>query len=133
MILCRVLEVARSAWYEWLAKEELSEAGELPDPDAAIRVHIQAIHQESHGTYGYPRVGAVLRQRGFVVNLKRVARLMKEEGLRGLPVRLRRSVTEGAEAEDAPQAQEENVLARDFKPSEPNQVWASDTTYLETG
>lgn len=133
LILCRVLEVARSAWYHWLEQEELREAGQLPDPDAAVRVHLRAIHKESQGTYGYPRLTAALRQRGFVINFKRVIRLMKEEGIKGLPARPRRRQPKAVETEDAPQAAAENVLSREFSPGEPNQVWASDITYLETG
>ena len=131
--MCRVLEVARSAYYHWLTQEELRESGHLPDPDAAVRLHLRAIHKESGGTYGYPRLTAALRLRGFKVNFKRVVRLMKEEDIKGLPARPRRVRPKAVEAEDAPLAASENVLARDFKPSEPNQVWASDITYLETG
>ena len=133
LILCRVLQVVRSAWYAWCGKEVLRDAGYLPDPDAAVRVHLRAIHKESRETYGYPRLTAALRQRGFVINFKRVARLMKEEGLKGLPARPRRRKSEAVEPEDAPQALEENVLNREFSPKEPNEVWASDITYLETG
>jgi transposase InsO family protein len=52
--------------------------------------------------------------------------------LKGLPARPRRRKSEAVEQEDAPQALEENVLNREFSPSEPNEVWASDITYLET-
>lgn len=54
-----------------------------PDPDVAIRLEIRAIHRASRGTYGRPRMVKALHNRSYAIGHKRVARLMREEMLRG--------------------------------------------------
>jgi putative transposase len=89
----------------------------------------QAIHAESRGTYGSPRVQAALRQQGVVCTRKRVARLMRQAGLRGCDRRQRRvRTTDSAHA--FPVAP--NLLRRTFTATAPNQTWLGDITYLDT-
>ena len=78
--MSRVLEVSRSGYYEWLkrAPSERSKA------DAALLETIQTIHDESDGTYGAPRIHADLPAKGASASLKRVARVMREAGVRGV-------------------------------------------------
>jgi putative transposase len=124
-MLCRVLLVSRSAYYAWRGGQ--THAGGRDD--AQLRVHIRAIHRRHSGRYGAPRVTAELRDQGFVVNHKRVARIMREDGIVGrVARRFRGSTTESAHAQPvAP-----NLLKRDFTTHAPNRAFVGDITYLHT-
>lgn len=124
-ILCRVLGVARSAYYDWL---EGDHPGRKPD-EASLSVHIKAIWRRSRGTYGVPRVHAELRAEGHRVGRHRVARLMREFGLTGTPKRRFRGSTTDSNHDNRIA---ENLLQRDFRATRPNQVWVGDITYLPT-
>ncbi len=77
-LMCRVLGVARSGYYAWRTRGISARAA----ADAGITERIGCIHQQSRGTYGYPRIHAELRSKE-VVGRNRVARLMRLAGLRG--------------------------------------------------
>jgi hypothetical protein len=81
-------------------------------------------------TYGYRRVRAELRHQGFVVNGKKIRRLMRENGLQ--PKRRRRYVITTNSDHESPIFPD---LARDQKIDGPNQLWVADITYIaiETG
>jgi transposase InsO family protein len=92
-------------------------------------LHVHASHQRSDGTYGAPRVLGDLRDEGWCVGQKRVARLMRRVGLVGR-ARPRGKVrtTDSQHAYGiAP-----NLLNRQFAVSEINRVWVSDITYIPT-
>ena len=89
---------------------------------------IQAIHEQSRGTYGAPRIHAELRAEGTYVGRKRVARLMREAGLRG--VSRRRGVATTTRSENAQPAND--LVKRDFEASSPDQLWVADITYVPT-
>jgi putative transposase len=78
-LLCRVLKVSRSGYYEWRDRPPSKRATE----DAQLTERIKEIHNRSRQTYGYPRVHAELRALGVRCSRKRVARLMRKAGLRG--------------------------------------------------
>jgi transposase InsO family protein len=91
-MICRVIGVSRAAYYVWRDAQVAPNA----DADALVRVHIRGVHRASRGTYGSPRMTAALRKQGLRVNHKRVARIMREEGLQGAPRRrFRGSTTRG--------------------------------------
>jgi transposase InsO family protein len=79
---CELLKVSRAAFYQYLAGP--SRRGQ---DDAQLASEIQAVHQESRGRYGAPRVHAELRRRGRRHGRKRVARLMRQAGIAGLAAR----------------------------------------------
>ncbi|MFT6230893.1 MAG: putative transposase [Myxococcota bacterium] len=121
----RALQVCTSAYYQW-AKDPA--ATERSDP--LLRVHIRAIHRKSRKTYGAPRIHAELQEEGHRVARKRVARLMQEEQLSGVPTqKVFRVSTTLSEHED-PIA--DNLLQRNFTVEPPNQAWVGDITYLRT-
>ena len=127
LLMCRVLEVTRSGFYAWRTREPSARARR----EARLRLEVCAIHRMSRGRYGSPRVHAELQARGERVSRKRVARLMRDEGLRGKK-RRRFRVTTNSEP-TYPVAP--NVLDRKFDVKEiggPDQVWAADITYVPT-
>jgi transposase InsO family protein len=75
---CALLKVSRAAFYLHLAGPSQRDRA-----DAELTQQIQAVHEESKGRYGAPRVHAELARRGRRHSRKRVARLMRRAGLRG--------------------------------------------------
>ncbi len=120
--LCSAVRVSRSAYYVWACGQTWT--GHEDDADL---VRIKAIHRRSRGTYGSPRVAAELRADGESIGRRRVARLMRENGLSGKPKRRFRGTTTDSN-HDQPVAA--NHLARQFAVTAPNVVWAGDITYL---
>jgi transposase InsO family protein len=121
---CEVLGVSPSGYYAWRARGESRRKRE----DCRLKVEIRAVYQASRNTYGAPRVHAELLARGFSAGLNRVARLMREEGIKAVR-RRRRRAWEPQPPLEAPQA---NVLDRAFTPERPDAAWAADITYLPT-
>ncbi len=77
--LCRRYGVTRGGYYAWCSRPISVRARE----DELLAVRIEAIFEASEGTYGSPRIHEALRQAGVRVGGKRVARLMREAGLKG--------------------------------------------------
>lgn len=123
-LLCRVLEVSRAGYYAWEGRE----VSARQKANAALAERIRQVHQDSRRTYGSPRVRAELKAQGQQVGRHRVARLMREAGLRAR--RRRRFVPTTDSKHGLPVAT--NVLARDFNPPQPDRVWATDITYVPT-
>jgi transposase InsO family protein len=122
---CRMLEVSRSAYYEW--SRHVPSRRRLDDE--ALGERIQAIYDRSRGTYGWPRVHRVLRNEGVHVSRKRVARIMREKGLVG---RCRRRWTKTTTPD--PEAAAVDLLRRAFGAGtvELDRVYVGDITYLRT-
>jgi transposase InsO family protein len=124
-LLCRVLGVARSAYYAWARRGVSARA----QADADLAAQVAAAHARSRGTYGAPRVHAALRAAGVRTSRRRVARLMRAGGLAGCRRRRRPRTT----VVDPAQAPAANVVARDFAAPAPDRLWLGDITYLPTG
>jgi putative transposase len=92
--------------------------------DKRIVTEIQAITDDFEG-YGYRRVDAELRHRGFIVNAKKVRRLMREYDLN--PRRRRRFVRTTDSDHDGPI---HPFVAREFEVHGPDQLWVADPTYI---
>lgn len=123
--LCAVLEVTRSGYYAWRGGHETAR-------DLANRLWIEQIrrvYQQNQGRYGSPRVTKQLHKEGHVCNRKRVERLMRQHGLRGLSSRKRRVCTTKSD-HDQPIAP--NLLLGRAAPSRANEVWVADITYILT-
>jgi putative transposase len=122
---CRVLEVSRSAYYEH--KEHTPSVREIADRDLIER--IKAIHTASRKTYGAPRIHQQLRRQGICCAPKRVARLMRAEGLVG---RCRRRWTKTTIPD--PEAPAVDLVKRAFGPGtvELDHVYVGDITYIRT-
>ena len=122
--LCRTLDVSVSGYYAWIARPESPRQRD----DRWLRAHIRAVHAQSRGTYGSPRVRIDLRAVGARIGRRRVMRLMRAEGLQGRPRRRFRGMT----VVDPTATPATNRLARQFRPLTPNAVWAADITALST-
>jgi transposase InsO family protein len=126
--MCRVLAVSRSGFYTAQRRAPSAHA----QADQQLRLVIRTAHAESAQRYGAPMIHAALRDQDIRCGRKRVARLMKADGLRGTgPRAFRVTTTQSAHAEPvAP-----NVLARQFDPAayvDRDRVWIADITYLRT-
>jgi len=122
--MSRVLEVSRSGFYAWSNRRPSQRARE----DGRLAAEIRKIHEESHGTYGAPRIHAELRARGTHVGRKRVARIMRQEGIRGASRRRWTCTT----VRDRRAAVAPDLVKRDFRAQGPNQLWVADITYVPT-
>jgi putative transposase len=122
--MCRALGVSPGGYYARLKRPRSARAR----VDAALRVRITEIHRRSRATYGAPRIHAELREAGIRVGGKRVARLMRAAGLRGVS---RRSwiitTTRDRAAKPAP-----DLVERNFTAAAPNRLWVADITYIPT-
>jgi len=125
---CKVAEVSTSAFDDWRRRQAAGPtAAELAE--ARLVETMREIHAESDDTYGEPRMTAELRDRGWVVNHKRVARLMRLHGIVGVhkPPKVRTTIA----AEDAPPLPD--LIGRRFDPGAPDVAWVGDITYIPTG
>ena len=123
-VMCRVLQVAKSGFYAWRSRPESTRTRD----DRRLKAQIRASHEASKRRYGCPRIHQDLKAAGEQVSRKRVARLMKEEGIVGR--RKKRFVKTTDTRHNLPVAP--NVLERDFTAHKPNQRWVGDITYLRT-
>jgi putative transposase len=123
-MLCHVLEVSRSGFYAAERRPTCSRALE----DARLIPRIAKIHNDSRRTYGVPRVHAMLAREGIRVGPKRVARLMRQEGISGLVERKKGKTTIRVPGiTTAP-----DLVRREWNPTEPNRLWVADITYIRT-
>jgi hypothetical protein len=92
-----------------------------------LTAQIQALHRESRGTYGAPRIHADLAAHGIHVGRKRVARLMRTAALQGVSRRTCRTTVRDETARPAP-----DLVDRQFTAGGPDRLWVADITYVPT-
>ena len=114
-MMCRILEVAPSGYYDWLKQPISNRAQE----DARLLRLIRASFVASHGIYGAPRVFLDLREAGETCSKHRVARLMREANLRALHGYRTRRWAVGKPSVLIP-----NLLQRRFTATHPNTAWS---------
>ena len=122
--MCRVYGVTRAAYYAWRSRER----SERERHNETLAGEIRAVHTQSRGTYGSPRVHQVLRRRGHRVGKHRVARLMRAHGIKARVATIRYTNPSiqrffGSIANQS--------LAVELE--RPDQVWVGDITYLKVG
>ena len=122
--MCRVLGVSPSGFWAWASRPPSQRAR----ADAELGDRIAAIHRDSRGTYGVPRVHAELRYGGTRCSRKRVARLMRLAGLEG--VHRRRAVR--TTVRDRAAAPAPDLVNRTFRAPAPDRLWVADITYVPT-
>lgn len=122
--MCRVFGIAASSYYAW----EREQQSRHTRRDRELLAAIARIFAKFHGRYGAPRVCRELAREGIKSSRKRVARLMREAGLRAKGRRKYKATTDSDHV--LPVAP--NRLKRDFHAEQPNMVWVSDITYIAT-
>ncbi len=123
---CELLKVSRSAYYA--ARD--GRPSERAAQDAGLAAQVKAVHEESKGRYGSPRVHAQLRAQGRRHSRKRVARLMRQSGLQGRAAKRWKKTT----IPDPAAAARADKIRRDFTAdaSRLNTRWCGDITYIPT-
>jgi len=123
--LCEAFDVSESGYYAW--RETKPSAHD--EQDTKLAEQIQRVFENSRQTYGSDRVEAALREKGVLTSRKRVARLMREQGLRSVRVKRRRpGLTRSVQNAYVV----DNLLAQDFTATRANEKWVTDTTYIPT-
>jgi transposase InsO family protein len=122
---CELLKVSRAAFYQPLRGPSARE-----QQDAELAGQIKAVHAESKGRYGAPRVHAQLARRGHRHGRKRVARIMRASGLHGRAAKRWKKTT----IADPAAAARADRVRRDFTANagRVNSRWCGDITYIST-
>lgn len=122
--MANILGVCRSGYYEFLKRKESARERE----NKRLLEKIKYIHQNKRRVYGSPRVHAELKKEAEKCSRKRVAKLMRREGLQAkMRKKWKATTKQNKKAEAAP-----NHLNQNFVAEAPNQVWVSDITYIAT-
>jgi putative transposase len=122
--MSRVMQVSRSGFYAWAVRRPCPRALE----DVQLAEQVQVIHQQSRGTYGCPRIHAELVAHGVQIGHNRVARLMRQNSIRGVSRRRWTTTT----VRDRAALAAPDLVKRDFRAQGPNQLWVADITYIPT-
>jgi putative transposase len=123
--LCRMLEVSRSSYDEWLGRPPSTHA----DVDQQLQEKGQRYFAQGRGTYGTRRIKHLLAQEGLQVSRRRIGRLLAQAGLRCKTRRKFKAPSASGQAQTvAP-----NQLNREFTVKVPDTVYVGDITYLPTG
>jgi len=123
-LMCRALNVSPAGYYAWAGRPESNRSVQ----NRTLLAEIRVIHRESRETYGSPSIWDALIKRGHRVGEHRVARLMRQDGIRAKTVKKWRATTQSQHR--FPVAA--NTLDRQFTVEAPNRVWAGDLTYVWT-
>ena len=124
--VCDIAGVSTSAYYDWKRhRDGISTIAELEE--RRLVKEIEQIHDESDGTYGSPRVTIELGKRGFVVNHKRVERLMRIHDIVGHTPKKHRTTTIPDGGHRIP-----DRIQRNFCPAELDVTWCGDISYIRT-
>ncbi|MFF8867998.1 IS3 family transposase [Streptomyces sp. NPDC015139] len=123
---CELLKVSRTAYYA----RRNGTLGPRAVRDAELTERITTVHQRSRGTYGAPRVHAILQREGAGCGRRRVARLMRQAGLSGRHRRRRHRTT----IPDPHAANRPDLVLRNFQPDPAglDTRWCGDITYIAT-
>jgi len=123
-MMCRCLRVSPSGYYVWRGRPLSQRARD----NRRLLIRIKALHTESDGVLGSPRMWEALRYAGESCGLNRVARLMRCAGLQGIPPsKCWRKKGNGTRPGGV-----RNHLDRDFSAVQANTKWVTDITYIRT-
>lgn len=122
--MCSALEVSGRGFRSWRSRGDSNRIRE----DRRLLVNIRSSFEQSGRTYGSPRVLKDLREINLSPARKRVARIMRENGLAAIQRRAFRLTTQSGHGLPV----FENLLDRQFEVDRPNRVWLADITYVKT-
>ena len=121
--MCRVLRIHRSGYYAWLKNPKSVRTHD----DNRLLKKIRYFYEESDKTYGSPRIYEDLREDGEKCGVNRVARIMRQNGVRAMVGYKMRRYRYGRPAVGA-----DNHLAQNFVVSRQDESWTTDITYIRT-
>ena len=124
---CDAAGVSRQAFYDWCQRREVGSTG-TERFETELVAEMRRVHAEVDQTYGSPRMTVELRNRGWVVNHKRVERLMAVHNIVGVhkPARVRTTIP----SDEHPEVPD--LVSRRFAPGVPDVAWVGDITYVPT-
>jgi putative transposase len=123
--MCRMLEVSRSGYYEWLPRPPRPQTA----ADQQLQDKVQRYFAQGRGTYGTRRIKYLLAQEGLRVSRRRIGRLLTHAGLRCKTRRRFKAPTASGQA----QAVAPNQLNRELPVPDLDTIYVGDITYLPTG
>lgn len=123
--MCNLLAVSSSGYYQW----KRSPMRERKVAELELVAAIQAAHKASRATYGSPRISATLKAQGLACGRHRIARLMREHGIRA---KTKRKFRRRENTTPTRYMMTGDLVKRKFNPPVPNQVWAGDLTHIRT-
>lgn len=125
-LCCELLNVSPSGFYDWKSRLPSKRQRE----NELLKSEIKEIHKESKGTYGSPRIKAALEDKGHHIGKDKVAKLMKEENIKA---RQKRAFVPKTTVNNPSDKKSDRLFKiEETEVVKPNQVWASDLTYIPT-
>lgn len=123
-MMCRILKVSRSGYYDWCGRSKSSRARE----DEILTDKIEDFFKKEKGRSGSKRISKLMRQEGFKVSRHRVLRLMRLQGFRAKAAKKYKATTNSNHKLPV----FPNLLNQDFEANKPNEKLVSDITYIWT-
>lgn len=123
-MMCRVLSVSPSGYYDWRTRRPSSRAKENAD----LALKIKEIFEKEKARSGSIRISKKLKMEGLIVGRHRVSKIMKINGLRAKATKKYKATTNSNHK--LPVAP--NLLEQNFQSSKQNEKWVSDITYIWT-
>ena len=122
--LCKVLNVSRRGYYDWVTRPESNRSQE----NGTLLVEIRRIFKANRKVYGAPRIHAELNEIGYPCGIKRVARLMRRADIVPKTIRKFRITTDSRKS----RYPANNLLRQDFNVKRRDEKWVADVTYIPT-
>lgn len=123
-MMCRQLGCSRSGYYA----PKSGKPSARHQHDKILKRAIKKSFFDSRKTYGSPRVLCDIKELGFHTSRRRIARLMREEGLSAAPRKRFKATTDSKHDFNIAK----NIINREFSIKTPDTVWATDITYVRT-
>jgi len=123
-IMCELLSVSRSGYYDWLRHAP----GKRALANKSLDLKIKEVYMDNCKRYGAPRITKALKMKGESCSHTRIARRMKHLGLKALAKKKFKVTTDSEHSKPI----FNNILNRDFSTTDINQKWAGDITYIRT-
>lgn len=118
------LQVSRSGYYAWLHRIKSRQQIRKEE----VQQRIVEIYNENHKIYGSPKITVLLNREGYQISQRTVSIYMKEIGIKAIWIKPWTRTTLNSDFS----TKLENILKREFNPTEPNAVWCTDITYIWT-
>jgi putative transposase len=123
--MCNALQVSKSGFHDWHERAPSKRSS----ANTKLLAQIKEAHTMSDETYGMPRIRAELADSGVVASRKRIAHLMRANGIAGVSRRRSYCVTTKRNPKDRPAP---DLVKRQFVANDINQLWVADMTYVPT-